>query len=61
LYLNFVILIVPSFQKVGVLKALAPTQSEPPFLAVRILTLGAFFVLGTPELRRFQAPVTLTA
>jgi hypothetical protein len=32
LYLNFLVLIVQAFQKVPVLKALAPTQSEWPFL-----------------------------
>ena len=31
LYLNFFVLIVQSFLKVPAFKALAPTQSEPPF------------------------------
>jgi len=43
LYLNVFVLIVQAFLKVGALKALAPTQSEPPFLAVQGSTL-LFFV-----------------
>ncbi|AMV32159.1 hypothetical protein VN12_08550 [Pirellula sp. SH-Sr6A] len=45
LYLNCVVLVVQSFQKISVLKTLAPTQSEPPFLAAQvILLLGISFV-----------------
>jgi hypothetical protein len=36
LYLNCFVLIVQLFQKVPALKALAPTQSEPPFLVAQI-------------------------
>jgi hypothetical protein len=43
LYLNVFVLIVQLFQKVALLKALAPTQSEPPFLAAQGVTL-LFFV-----------------
>src|ERR1039457_5619071 len=46
LYLNFLVLIVQSFQKVSALKTLAPTQSEPPFLITQIVALAAFIVLG---------------
>ena len=57
-YLNFVVLIVQSFQKVGPLHALAPNQNEPPFLAVQVVSLVAFLVLGTISVKRFrdQAP-----
>lgn len=54
LYLNFVVLIVPSFQKIGVLRSLAPTQSEPPFLAVQLISLVAVLVLGMLAVRRFR-------
>ncbi len=54
-YLNFVVLIVQSFQKVGPLNALAPTQSEPPFLGVQIVSLIAFIALGTLAVKRFRA------
>jgi len=40
------LLAVQSFQKVPALKALAPTQSEPPFLVAQLLALIIFVVLG---------------
>ncbi len=46
LYLNVFVLIVQSFQKISILKALAPTQSEPPFLFAQLLTLVLFIVLS---------------
>nr|WP_041756868.1 hypothetical protein [Bradyrhizobium sp. ORS 278] len=56
LYLNVFVAIVQSFQKIGVLNALAPTQSEPPFAAAQIVTLLLFIGLGIVSWRRF-APV----
>jgi hypothetical protein len=53
-YLNFVVLIVQSFQKVPSLKALAPTQSEPPFIATQVVSMLAFIVLGTLAVRKFR-------
>ena len=35
LYLNFLVLIVQSFQKIPALKELAPTQSESPFVVAK--------------------------
>ncbi len=46
LYLNVFVLIVQSFEKVPALKALAPTQSEPPFLIAQLLALTIFVLLG---------------
>ena len=54
LYLNVFVLIVQSFQKVPALKALAPTQSEPPFLVAQLLALIIFVVLGTLAAIKFQ-------
>jgi hypothetical protein len=54
-YFNFLVLIVQSFQKVPALKALAPTQSEPPFLAAQIIGMLAFLVLGTLAVRKFRS------
>ena len=54
-YLNFVVLIVQSFQKVPVLHAIAPTQTETPFIAGQIISLVAFLVLGTLATKRFRA------
>lgn len=42
LYLNVFVLIVQAFQKVAPLKALAPTQTEQPFLIAQGVTLAAF-------------------
>jgi hypothetical protein len=55
LYLNVLVLIVQSFQKIAVLKPLAPTQSEPPFLIAQAIALFAFVVLGTLAATKFRA------
>jgi hypothetical protein len=54
-YLNFVVLIVQSFQKVTALHALAPNQTEPPFLAAQIVSMVTFIVLGTLAVKNFRA------
>ncbi|MFY9972551.1 MAG: hypothetical protein WBQ45_03085 [Roseiarcus sp.] len=46
LYLNVFVLVAQAFMKLPVLKALAPTQSEPPFLATQAVVLLAFLALG---------------
>jgi hypothetical protein len=56
LYLNVFVLVVQLFQKVPALHALAPTQSEMPFVAAQGLTLLAFVALGYLAVRRFRAP-----
>lgn len=53
-YLNVFVLVVQVFQKVGALNALAPNGSEPPFLIVQVIVLGAFIVLGTLAVMRFR-------
>ncbi len=61
LYLNFVVGIVQSFQKVPALHSLAPNQNEPPFLAIQAVSLLAFIVLGTMAVRRFrEVPLSLS-
>jgi hypothetical protein len=45
LYLNVFVLIVQLFQKVPALKALAPTQSEPPFSITQLSVLALFVVV----------------
>jgi len=50
-YFNFAVLIIQSFQKVGPLKDLAPTQSEPPFLVAQVIALVLFVLLGIFSLR----------
>jgi hypothetical protein len=54
LYLNVFVLIVQSFQKVSVLKELAPTQTEPPFAATQLVALTAFVVIGVISVRKFR-------
>jgi hypothetical protein len=58
LYLNVFVLIVQGFIKVGLLNRLAPTQSEPPFLAVQGAALLFFAVVIFLAARRFR-PVML--
>jgi len=53
-YLNFFILIVQCFQKIPALKALAPTQKEPPFLLTQLLFLILFVVLGAVAVIKFH-------
>jgi len=45
LYLNVFVLGVQLFAKVPLLKALAPTQSEPPFVIAQVTVLALFVVL----------------
>jgi hypothetical protein len=45
LYLNVFVGIVQSFQKLPALKAIAPTQTEPPFAITQLVTLAIFVVL----------------
>jgi hypothetical protein len=53
-YFNVFVLIVQAFQKLPPLKALAPTQKEPPFAIVQAMNLVAFLVLGYLATKRFQ-------
>jgi hypothetical protein len=46
LYLNVFVLVVQSFVKVAALNALAPTQSEPPFMIAQLAVLAIFIVIG---------------
>jgi hypothetical protein len=57
LYLNVFVLIVQSFQKIAPLKALAPTQTESPFVIVQVAALLFFIAVGIASLRRFHPPL----
>ena len=61
LYFNVFVLIVQSFLKVPALNALAPTQSEPPFVAAQISALVIFIVLTTLAAIRFRPEAFQTA
>ena len=54
LYLNCFVGVAQAFLKLGPLQALAPTQSEPPFLLAQAALLVAFIVAGGLALRRFH-------
>ena len=55
LYFNVFVLVVQSFLKVPALKALAPTQKEPPFLVAQLIVLAVFVVLTILEVKRSHA------
>jgi hypothetical protein len=53
--------VVQAFQKVPFLKALAPKQTEAPFVVAQVAVLVLFVVLGTLAAIRFRAePVRAT-
>jgi hypothetical protein len=54
LWLNVFVGIIQAFAKLPALHALAPTQSEPPFLITQLVVLVIFVVLGIVALRRFH-------
>ena len=54
LYLNVFVLIVQSFQKIPALKALAPTQSELPFLVTQLVVLAISIALAIFAAIRFR-------
>jgi hypothetical protein len=55
LYLNVFVLIAQFFMKVPALKALAPTQSEPPFLGTQVVVMLIFVLTGVLAAKRFPA------
>jgi hypothetical protein len=54
LYFNVFVLVVQAFEKVPALKALAPTQKEPPFLVAQLIVLVMFAVLIILAAKRFR-------
>jgi hypothetical protein len=61
LYLNVFVLTVQVFEKVPALKALAPTQKEPPFLVVQLLVMAVFVALTIVAAKRFHPRPARTA
>jgi hypothetical protein len=55
LYLNVFVLVAQLFRKVAVLKALAPTGSETPFLVAQVLVLVLFIVLTVFAAKGFRS------
>jgi hypothetical protein len=54
LYLNVFVLVVQLFEKVSTLKALAPTQKEPPFLIAQLTVLVIFVGLTILSAKKFR-------
>jgi hypothetical protein len=54
LYFNVFVLVVQLFEKVPALRALAPTQKEPPFLVAQLAVLLIFVVLNIFGAKRFH-------
>ncbi|HEY0329344.1 MAG TPA: hypothetical protein VGC77_09610 [Rhodopseudomonas sp.] len=61
LYLNMFVLVVQGFVKIPWLTALAPTQTEPPFLAAQGALLAFFAVVIVLATRRFRPALTSAA
>jgi hypothetical protein len=54
LYLNVFVGVVQAFLKVPALKALAPKQTEPPFLVTQLAVLVIFIVVTILAAKRFR-------
>jgi hypothetical protein len=54
LYLNVFVLIVQAFRRVPALVAMAPTQSEPPFVVSQLVVMVLFVVLAIAAVRGFH-------
>jgi hypothetical protein len=54
LYLNVFVLVAQAFQKVPTLKAMAPTQSEAPFVVAQLVVTALFVMLGIFAVKRFH-------
>jgi flagellar biogenesis protein FliO len=54
-------LIAQTFQKVPTLKAMAPTQSEAPFLFAQLICMALFVVLAIFAAIRFRSEAVRTA
>jgi hypothetical protein len=53
-YFNFFVLIAQAFMKVPALKAIAPTQSEPPFLITQLVVMAIFIALGVAAVKGYR-------
>jgi len=56
-WFNLFVLVVQGFQKVPALRALAPTQSEPPFQIAQAVVLVALIILAVAAMRKFRPAI----
>ena len=61
LYLNVFVGVVQAFQKVPALAAMAPRQTEPPFVVTQLVVLALFIVLAIVAAKRFRGEPVRTA
>lgn len=61
LYLNVFVGVIQAFQKVPALKAMAPTQSEPPFVVAQLIVMASVIALGIRAVIRFRPMATRPA
>jgi len=61
LYLNVFVGVVQAFLKLPALHALAPQQTEPPFVVAQLLVLALFVVLTAVAVKRFRAELVARA
>jgi hypothetical protein len=54
LYLNVFVLVLQAFLKVPALKALAPTQKEPPFLIAQLAVLLVYLGFTILAVKKFH-------
>lgn len=54
LYLNVFVAVAQAFQKIAPLRALAPTQAEPPFVIAQCVVLLIFITLGVLAVKHFH-------
>ena len=54
LYFNVFVGVVQAFLKVPALRALAPQQTEPPFLVTQLVVLVIFVLIGIMAAKRFR-------
>ena len=57
LFFNVFVLVAQSFVKVAALNALAPTQSDPPFVITQVVVLLVFVLIGIVATIKFR-PMT---
>jgi hypothetical protein len=54
LYLNVFVLVFQAFEKVPALKAVAPTQKEPPFLLAQLVVLVVYLAFTILAAKKFH-------
>ena len=60
LYLNVFVGVVQIFRKVAFLRALAPTQTEWPFIGVQLIVMVIFMIIGTIAVKTFHPDIKIT-